>query len=71
MIHLQIEIVGDFRPEFMSRACLTCFGTKLVGQKQSKFILLGRQLFFLLWTREDASRRKDWEGPIKAWGLVA
>lgn len=44
VIHLQIERVGDFRPEFMSRACLTCFGTKLVGQKQPKPILLGQTI---------------------------
>lgn len=36
VIHLQIEIVGDFRLEFMSRACLTCFGTKLVRKKTAQ-----------------------------------
>lgn len=68
MIHLQIKTLGDFRPEFMSRVCLSCFGIELVRTNtiqvhpswaddySSCCALMG----------EDTSRGQEWEGPIRA-----
>lgn len=45
MIHLQIEIVGDFSPEFFcSESVCPVLAPNLLGQKQPKFILLGQTI---------------------------
>lgn len=42
VIHLESKTAGDFRPEFMSRAYLSCWASNLLGQNQFKFIFLSR-----------------------------